>query len=75
MLPARGKGARVPRREYRMPQLVFVALAAGAAIFGSRWIKREMARVGARMQPQRARDDRGPRLEQDPATGVYRPEK
>tara|TARA_R110002020_G_scaffold15611_52_gene55911 strand:+ start:3782 stop:3958 length:177 start_codon:yes stop_codon:yes gene_type:complete len=58
-----------------MPQLVFVALAAGAAYLGSRWVKREMARVGARMQPQQARDDRGPRLERDPATGVYRPEK
>ena len=28
-----------------MPQLVFVALAAGAAYLGSRWVKREMARV------------------------------
>ncbi|MGX1305765.1 hypothetical protein AB7M35_000485 [Amorphus suaedae] len=58
-----------------MPQLVFVALAAGAAILGSRWMKREMARVEARMRPQEARDDRGRRLERDPATGVYRPEK
>ena len=58
-----------------MPQLVFVALAAGAAYLGSRWVKREMSRVGARMQPQQTRDERGPRLEQDPNAGVYRPEK
>ncbi len=58
-----------------MPQLVFVALAAGAAYLGSRWVKREMSRVGERMRPQQARDDRGARLERDPNSGVYRPEK
>jgi len=60
-----------------MPQLVFLAVAAGAAWLGSRWVKRELGRVGndMRAKPKAARDERGARLEQDPATGVYRPER
>ncbi|MDQ0315643.1 hypothetical protein [Amorphus orientalis] len=59
-----------------MPQLVFLALAAGAAYVGSRWMKREMARVDKRMRPARADDaERGRRLQQDPETGIYRPER
>ncbi|MEW5421805.1 hypothetical protein [Amorphus sp. 3PC139-8] len=58
-----------------MPQLVFLALAAGAAYVGSKWVKREMARIDKRMRPTRdVGDERGKRLERDPATGVYRPE-
>ncbi|WP_018697899.1 hypothetical protein [Amorphus coralli] len=60
-----------------MPQLVFLAVAAGAAWLGSRWVKRELNRVGDRMRhPSAARShDQGARLARDPATGVYRPEK
>lgn len=59
-----------------MPQLVFLALAASAAYLGSRWVKREMARIDRRTKSGSAgASERGARLEKDPETGVYRPER
>jgi hypothetical protein len=60
-----------------MPPLILWALGvAGAAITG-RWLYKESRRVNAELHPEeppQADDrERGPKLERDPQTGVYRP--
>ena len=60
-----------------MPPLILWALgAAGAAITG-RWLYKESRRINAELHPQDPQPvndrERGPKLERDPETGVYRP--
>jgi hypothetical protein len=64
-----------------MPPLIVWALGAVGAVVVGRWIaeraRRWNAELGARQDVGRraahAEPDRGPRLERDPATGIYRP--
>ena len=68
-----------------MPPLIAIAVAGAGLYFGWKWLKKEQARVVADIDRARARveareiDQRasvardGGRLEQDPATGDYRP--
>jgi hypothetical protein len=59
-----------------MPPLILWALGvAGAAITG-RWLYKESRRVNAELHPEEPHPvdrERGPKLERDPETGVYRP--
>lgn len=60
-----------------MPQLIFLFILAGIAIYGYRSFKREAARVSkkVRQAEQEARTGASGTLVRDPKTGVYRPAK
>lgn len=61
-----------------MPPLIVLAAAAAGALFGAKALKREWARVNARLEEAEradaARDRAGrPTLKKDPGTGEWRP--
>ena len=55
-----------------MPQLIAIALVGGAAWFGFKAIKREMARVGEKTRKAEAKKQPPVKLKQDD-DGVFRP--
>lgn len=62
-----------------MPPLIVLAAAAAGALFGVKALKREWARVNARLhEAERSDADRDrtarPTLRRDPGTGEWRPE-
>lgn len=62
-----------------MPPLIVLAAAAAGALFGVKALKREWARVNARLDEAERNDaarDRTarPTLKKDPGTGEWRPE-
>lgn len=61
-----------------MPPLLVFAAAAAGALFGAKALKREWARVNARLDEseraeERARRDDRPTLRRDPSSGEWRP--
>ena len=62
-----------------MPPLIVLAAAAAGALFGAKALKREWARVNARLEEadreDAARDSAArPTLKKDPTSGEWRPE-
>jgi len=61
-----------------MPPLIVWALGAVGAVVVGRWVAEQTRRWNAGLRSRqdsaaRAEHERGPRLERDPATGIYRP--
>ncbi|MGH6736417.1 MAG: hypothetical protein ACRECX_10120 [Methyloceanibacter sp.] len=63
-----------------MPQLLLIIAAGAGLILAGRWLRQEQRRIAAELRAakeamERQELDQAVPLEQDPATGVYRPKR
>jgi hypothetical protein len=61
-----------------MPQVLLIAIVGAGLLLVRRWLRREQQRVAADLRAakeamERRNIDQAVPLEQDPATGIYRP--
>jgi hypothetical protein len=61
-----------------MPQVLLIAIVGAGLLLFRRWLRREQQRVAADLRAakeamERRNIDQAVPLEQDPATGIYRP--
>jgi hypothetical protein len=63
-----------------MPQVLLLIAAGAGIVLARRWLRQEQRRIAAELrvakeEMERREVDRAVPLEQDPATGVYRPKQ
>jgi hypothetical protein len=63
-----------------MPQVLLLIAAGAGIVLAGRWLRQEQRRIAAELRAakkemERREVDRAVPLEQDPATGVYRPKQ